>query len=501
MLRKWYLGSLFIKLLGAHVLVVIITLLAVSLFFSYMVEKYFFSAREWELTTQAVKVAEVLGEEMQKNDYAEVEKVAYALAVSLDVKIRVMGSDPHLHDQQSIVAIPQPGDAETMIGLEESEIEHVLQGNSLSKKVFGPEMQRLLVAIPVFEEKEEEVEETAAADSNPEEVIGVVTVSAPLVGVKATVAQVSRLITYSGILAALVAGILALSLSKTISHPLRVMTRAARELVKGNYRSRIDVRATGEMKELADTFNQAVDEMEKTVEEQKRLQELRQNLLASVSHEFRVPLTSIQGFAEAILDGFVEEEEKEKYIQIILENTIHVKRLVNDLLELSSIESGNIQLYMQKVSPVYLLEKAANSMQPKAQEKNIDLICNYDQAPKHLWGDEDRLYQILINLLENAITHMPAAGQIKLAVHEKEGQAVFSVSDNGPGIPQEDIPYIFERFYKVDKSRNRTNRGKGLGLAIVKELVHLHGGRVSVESMPGEGSTFYVNLPVKVQHI
>ncbi len=492
MLNKWRRGSLFFKLLSAHLFIVLITLIAVNIFLSYLAEEYFFSAREWELTSQAEKVAGALEEEILDGNREEIEKVARALALSLDVKIRVIDPalGPDLGKGEVIIAAPRESEEETQLGLEESEIKYVLQGNSFSKKAFGPEIQRLLVAIPVI---------TQDSDSNPENVISVITVSAPLTGVEATVAQISRMTTYSGLFAAAVAGILALSLAKTISNPLQVMTRAARELLHGNFSSRINLKTTGEMADLTATFNQAVEENEKTVQEQKRLQSLQQNLVANVSHEFRAPLTSIQGFAEAILDGHVKEEEQERCLQIVLDNTHYLNRLVDELLELSSIESGDIQLKMDYISPLQLAKRVVGSNQPKFQDKQILMENKVNEELPAIWGDEDRLFQILNNLMENAIHYTPPGGIIRLDASNENGLLIFLVQDTGTGIPPEDIQHIWDRFYKVDKSRNRAHRGKGLGLCIVKELVNLHNGQVSVESTPGEGSTFYVSLPTAEQ--
>ncbi len=516
MLNKLKPGSLFFRLLAANLLVVLTTLIAVSYSFSYLAEDYFFSAREWELTSQARKVAEVLGKELQFGTQHETKKVANALAASMDVKIRVIDPTSEPQQEQTIVATPEGEEEDTQIGLEPYEIDHVLQGDTLSKKVMGPGMQRFLVAMPVFREYTSEDEggvlEEILGDEEPgelapgeevnegdggEEVIGVITVSAPLSGIEATVAHLSRLTTYSGIFAAAIAGILALSLSKTISKPLRQMTRSARELVKGNFQSRIEVTPSGEMGELAETFNQAVDEIEKTMDEQKRLQQLRQYLLASVSHEFRAPLTSIQGFAEAMLDGFVEDEEdREQYLKVILDNTNYLKRLVNDLLELSSIESGHVELRWEKISPGSLLERVFQSVAPKAADKNIGITYGCAAELEYIWGDKDRLYQVLLNLMENAVSYTPEGGRVALYAGKEGEEAVFTAADSGPGIPADDIPFIWEKFYKVDKARTRADKGKGLGLAIVKELVEKHSGRVSVESEPGAGSTFYVTLPL-----
>ncbi len=511
---KWRPPGFFGRLLAAHLIVILITLLSVGFFFSYLVEKYFLSVHEWELTEQGEKIAEMLALEFQKGNHEEVIKMARTLALSLGVKIRVLDSGK----KEIVSAMPPGADSDPGVDLEAGEIDYVLQGDNLSKKVYGPASQRLLVAMPIYKgEGEEKSGEFFQADPGEPEIIGAVTVSAPLSSLRATVARLSRLVLYSFFFASLVAGLLAFSLSRKISRPLQAMTRAAYEMARGNFRSRIQVpHDTGEMGQLAAAFNQAVEEVEKTVQEQKRLQALRQNLVANVSHEFRAPLTSIQGFVDAMLEGFIKEEERGKYLQVILGNTLHLNRLVNDLLELASIESGYIQLRREEVMPRLLAERALDTVLPRAREQGINLEYEPGAELPAIKGDQDRLYQVLVNLLENAIAHTPAGGRVKLECllePDKEntanegGQAdtddlrarsrlVFKVRDNGPGIPPEELPYIWERFYKVDKARNRANRGKGLGLAIVRELVHLHQGEVKVESTPGEGSTFSVILPL-----
>ncbi|MGI6575540.1 MAG: ATP-binding protein [bacterium] len=492
MFLKWRQpGSLFGKILAAHLVVILITLLAIGFFLSYLMEKYFFSAREWELTAQAEKAANLLSQEFKTGSYTEVEKMAKTLAVSMNIKITVINQGK----RQVVMASPMESNEDPEIDLEESEIKYILQGNNLTKKLYGPQMQRLLVAIPITESP---IDPESTETPN---VLGAITVTAPLTGVQATIAQVGRLTAYSGVFAIIIAGIMAFSLAKGISRPLQAMIKAARELVKGNFRSRIDIKAQGELGELAATFNQAVVAVEKTVEQQKHLQVLRQNLVTNVSHEFRAPLTSIQGFVEAILEGFIAEEEKEKYLQIILDNTIHLNRLVNDLLELSSIESGNINLVWEVLSPKAVAHRAVSSMASKAREKEINLQYQCEPELALIEGDRDRLHQILINLLENAIACTPAGGNILLTCTNKHGKITFSVIDNGIGIPPEELPYIWDRFYKVDKARNKAQKGKGLGLAIVQELVQLHKGQIAINSKLGLGSTFSVILPAYMENV
>jgi sensor histidine kinase regulating citrate/malate metabolism len=220
MWSKWRPQSLFGKLMAAHLVVILVTLLAIGFFFSYLVEKYFFSAREWELTTQAEKIAEMLTVELQSGNYEEVRKTSQTLALSMDVKIRVIDV------QKYEIAIAMPQEEQPSVDLEPNEIDYVLQGDTLAKKVYGPALQRLLIAMPIFREE-------AGEDDEAREVIGAITVSAPLTSFKAIAAQISRLALYSLFFATIVASILAFSLAKTISHPLQAMTRAAREMVRG----------------------------------------------------------------------------------------------------------------------------------------------------------------------------------------------------------------------------------------------------------------------------
>lgn len=477
--------SLFTKLLAAHLVVILITLLAVGFLFSYLMDRYFMTAREADLRIQAENGAQELAVEFKSGNLAEVRIMSQTLSRSMGAKVRVINEE----NEQIALALPDES-VETGVDLDDSEIEDVLHGNTVAKKIYGPAMQRLLVAIPIFQEEE---------DGDPENpsVIGAIIVSAPTTAIKTAAAQTSRLVLYSLAFATVVAGIFAFSLSKSISRPIQAMTRAALAMKEGNFSTRIEINDKGELGQLAATFNQAADSMKTTLDEQKRLQDLRQNLVASVSHEFRAPLTSIQGFVDAMLEGFVHDEEKEKYLHIILNNTMHLNRLVNDLLELASIESGYIELQWEDVSPYLLAERAANTVLPQAKDKEITLDFHCAPGMPPLRGDSNRLYQVLVNLLENAITHSPAGGNVILECTSTSKAVTFSVHDNGVGIPPEEIQNIWERFYKVDKSRNRAHKGKGLGLAIVKELVLLHHGQVSVNSTPGKGSTFTVTLPMK----
>lgn len=229
---------------------------------------------------------------------------------------------------------------------------------------------------------------------------------------------------------------------------------------------------------------------------ERRLEEMRREFVANVSHELRTPLTYLQGYTEAILDGLAADPaEEKKYLKIILDETLRLRRLVSDLLDLSRIEAGQLALEKGEVNVAELCREVAEKVRPLAEEKGIRLELDIPAALPAAWGNADRLQQVLINLLDNALRHTRAGGKVAVTAKVQGEELAVSVHDTGPGIPPEDLPYIFERFYKVEKARTRTTAGTGIGLAIVKGLVEAHGGRVWVESTPGKGSVFTFTIP------
>lgn len=226
----------------------------------------------------------------------------------------------------------------------------------------------------------------------------------------------------------------------------------------------------------------------------RNLEELRRQFIADVSHELRTPVTAIRGFIEAALDGVIPWEEfKAKYLPLLHEETMRLSRLIRDLLDLSLMESGKLQWDMEPLDIGVLASEVVLTLTPLFQEKGITVL-NQLPSPLLVLGNRDRLAQVLTNLLHNAILFSKEGSTI-LIEGERHGEMVtIAVLDEGPGIPEEDIPFIFERFYRVDKSRSRKGGGMGLGLAIVREIVERHGGKVGVENRPQGGSRFFFTL-------
>jgi two-component system, OmpR family, phosphate regulon sensor histidine kinase PhoR len=229
----------------------------------------------------------------------------------------------------------------------------------------------------------------------------------------------------------------------------------------------------------------------------KKLEQMRKDFLANVSHELKTPITSIKGFSETLLDGAMEDEQLRQYfLSIILKESDRMQRLIQDLLDLSKIEQQGFKLNKSKINMNELLFEVTALLQNKAENKNITLLLE-DAPTVEIKADGHRLQQVFINLISNAILYTPEDGQIVITLEGKLNDVIVKVADTGIGICEEEIPRVFERFYRVDKARSRNSGGTGLGLAIVKHLVEAHHGTIGLSSKVGEGTVFTVLLPKK----
>jgi len=227
-----------------------------------------------------------------------------------------------------------------------------------------------------------------------------------------------------------------------------------------------------------------------------RLEQMRREFVANVSHELRTPLTSMQGFLEGMIDGTIQKpEEIHKYLRIIYEETLRLSRLIADLLDLSQFESGQVAVAMAPLDIRSIAERARRKLEMQARKRNITIELKIPDNLSPVMGDEDRVEQVMINLLANAIKFNRESGHILVTAGERDGFVRTEVHDTGIGIPEGDLPQIWERFYRADKSRARASGGTGLGLAIVKRIVEMHGGHVAASSRPGKGSCFAFELP------
>jgi signal transduction histidine kinase len=300
-------------------------------------------------------------------------------------------------------------------------------------------------------------------------------------------ASINRSLLVGGSLAIAIALVLTFFLSRRITSPVRVLAAAARRLGRGDLSQRVQVQGQGEVAELARAFDTMASNLEHT-------EQLRRNMVADVAHELRTPLSNIQGYLEAIRDRVMKPNAAT--IRSLNEEAALLSRLVNELQELSLAEAGELKLAYQAEDVSKLVRQAVSPWQPKMAAKEISLSLDLPDGLPPVKIDWQRVNQVLHNLLENAVAYTPKGGCISVAASELDGWVEVSVADTGEGIPAEDLPNIFERFYRVDKSRARVTGGSGLGLTIARRLIEAHGGRITVESKLGKGSCFSFTLPI-----
>ncbi|WP_150251003.1 ATP-binding protein [Nocardiopsis deserti] len=279
--------------------------------------------------------------------------------------------------------------------------------------------------------------------------------------------------------------VVSVAVSTRLVRPVRALTDAVRRMREGRGRSRVEVRDSGEIGQLADAFNEMAEHLE-------RLEKQRRAMVSDVSHELRTPLSNLRGWLEAAQDG-VADLDRERMGMLVGE-TLLLQDIVDDLQDLALADAGRLRLSPEPVDAGALVEQVVDSQRLKAAGSGLRLAAEAGDVV--VVADRTRLVQVVGNLLGNALRHTPAPGAVTVRARRSGGEAVIEVADTGVGISAEDLPHVFDRFWRADKSRNRRTGGSGLGLAIVRNLVDLHGGSVSVESVVGEGTTFTVRLPL-----
>ncbi len=292
-------------------------------------------------------------------------------------------------------------------------------------------------------------------------------------------------------------GGLGLVLFALLTKRFRTMTLVVGKFAAGNYDERIALRSADEVGELAHAFNHMADTIVANMDELKRTDTLRRELVANVSHDLRSPLASLQGYLETILlrDEKLSAEERRRYLQIALDNTQMLGTLVSELFELSKLDAQQVQPQFESFALAELVQDVAMKFQPQAERQKIALHLALPEDSPRVHADLGLLERALSNLIENALRYTPEHGRVQVELRSGGNGAVrVLVADTGCGIPEEDLPNIFERFYRVEKSRGRSAGGAGLGLAIAKRILELHGSGIDVQSKVNAGTTLSFDL-------
>jgi two-component system sensor histidine kinase BaeS len=294
---------------------------------------------------------------------------------------------------------------------------------------------------------------------------------------------------FAGLTAVIIALILSVFLARSLTRPLRELTAATRAMAHGELGRQVPVRSQDELGELASSFNQMSSDLA-------RSNELRRQMTADIAHDLRTPLSVLSGYLEALQDGVLEPSAER--FDAMFGEARHLQRLIDDLRTLSLADAGELALTPTQVPPGFVLEQAVSSYGHHVAQQEVGLSLEVEPDLPKIEVDPDRMAQVFANLISNALRYTPAGGQIRLGAKRQDGHVLLQVEDSGSGISPEDIPHIFDRFYRGEGARQGESGESGLGLAIAKSLIELNGGKIGVKSTIGKGTTFTISFPVEV---
>ncbi len=459
-------GGVFRRLLVAYIFIMIIIVGLLSLLMSQYLKVYFFNNKQKELTNISRQV------ETQLIRHRRGDLTREELEKQVNVIGRVTNSRIIIVDgRNSGAAVANTGLDDEL----ERILKRVLDGEKVVRRQqYASELDTYVVAVGV----------PTGAGKNK----GAILLFSPVYEVDQALSRIYEIIWITAGIALAVGLVLVWVTSRRISRPVVELSRMAEQIARGEAVADVPGTAGDEIGHLTRSFNYMKNRLAET-------DRMRREFIAGVSHELRTPLTSVRGFIQGMLDGVICAEDREKYLGLAFDETNRLTRLTNDLLDLTKLEAGVIRLNKQEIKLCELIDDSILTV-CRSSEKDI-FYPEVTVTPEDLslQADPDRLKQVLINLLSNACRYTPEGGRIEIAAELTGSTVKISVKDNGPGIPADELPFIFEKFHRVDKSRDSAAGGSGLGLSIVKELVELHGGRITARSISGKGTVFDIVLP------
>lgn len=405
------------------------------------------------------------------------------------------GAEVWVMDASGHLYVPHGAASEMALQEDEPHIVAMLQAalggqsseKQLSTAIFAPLSQRFAAAVPVRQGggTTGKIIEAVALSTPPSSDRGSLFTGAVATGVIA-----------ASVMVVLLAAVAALVFASQLTRPLTRLATAAKRMERGDYQTRVTLTAPEEYAALAGSFNEMAGALERDVAELHRQEALRREMVANISHELATPLTAISGFSEALLDDVGDAAQQEESLQHIAREAARLRRLVDQLREVTRLEAVAPTLERSVVPLASLVDATVAVVAPEAERSGVSIINAVSAELPSVFADADRLTEVLLNLLDNALRHTPSGGRITIDGRQETDMLRVSVSDTGPGIPPTERARVFDRFYRIDPSRAMATGGTGLGLSIVRGLVEAHGGRVWVEDAPGGGARFTFTLPV-----
>ena len=469
--------SIFTKQLLLYMGTLLMSFVLVGLTLSVVYTQYYMNEAEEEHINQGKKISK----EYKKAYYTgDLSNLSYELQVLEDY----MAASIFFIDNNGIVILASPGINESWIGQAISNqemIEGVLEGNivTLEGRINGMFDEPVLtVGYPL---RAGNISGLFMCTSMPE-------IEKSLQGMYEMGFFILTAVMSIGII------LVYLSSRKMIS-PLLQMNEAAKIIAGGNFEQRVEIKTEDEVGQLAESFNHMAESLNK-------YETVRREFIANVSHDLRSPLTSIQGFLNAILDGTIPKEKQEHYLNIVLEETKRLTKLTNDIVELSKAQTSTITLEKSRFDINGLIRESIERLEPRLQQKDMKINAIFAEKETFVEADKDKIARVIYNLVDNAIKFSSQEGEIDIETALKQNKKVFiSVTDYGKGISQEDQKYIFDRFYKADTSRGKDKTGSGLGLSIAKEFLLAHGENIGVKSQEEKGTTFTFSLKLAEKEV
>jgi len=478
--------NIYTKILFTNVIMFAVVMVVLTFISGFVVKQAHYNQLQQELLLKARRVNFALHQQVAWRATSETtsgrfpeQELLKFLADALDVKVTIFSLEG------SITGASAEQDVLTGNKVETRALEILISGEpAIYRRHDRATGQLTFVAVIAMGNNNDPIENGILLEAKP-------------LQVNIALNQMRLYLLFGGLVGLLMVIFISLHLAMNISDPISRLTTAVTELESASGMVDTATESLDEINALTTQLAKAMVKLQKVQVESSKLEENRVRMFADISHELRTPLTSIQGLVEAVRDGMVQDEAVlKRYLDIIFTQTVHLARLVDDLLALSRLESGDITVEKLPVDLVALAQRVAMSLEGMATSKNTSIVLHAQAVTAFVVGDVDRMEQIIRNILKNAI-QATKNGTIRVDVGVQQDEVVLTIADNGVGIPSEDLPHIWDRFYRV-KNQCATvlgDKGSGLGLVIVKKLVQLQSGRICVESQLGKGTTVRLNFP------
>lgn len=319
------------------------------------------------------------------------------------------------------------------------------------------------------------------------EVVLALFIHASIPEIQSTTADIRKITLIALIISSVIAFVLVFLTSRNLTKEISRINEGVARIAKGDFKKRLAIDRKDELGELANNFNEMAQDLS-------QLEKLRRDFISNISHDLRSPLTSINGFVKGILDGTIEKEKQEHYLKIVLEESQRLTKLTNDVLDLSKMEGGELELKSTKFDINQLLLNEMDKFEKRIKEKEIDIELELTDEKIHSYGDINAIQRVLYNLFDNAMKFVDHQGKIHIKTHYKDDQVFVHIRNTGSSIAKEDLKCIFDRFHKLDRSRGQDKGGSGLGLSIVKEIIKAHHQKIYVSTSEENGVEFVFTL-------